>query len=214
MPKLLPPLEEIRTKIVASSTAFIDGDRGSCRAVECQMGNLVADAMIARVSDQGVTIAIQNGGGLRASIESGEVSMGDVLSVLPFQNTLATMQLSGAGVIAALENGVSQAEDGAGRFPQVSGLRFTWDASVAANEGRVVEVLVNDGGNWVPIDPDAIYGVVTNNYMRSGGDGYKIFATEGMNAYDYGPSLENVVADYMAAGGAYTPYTDGRISQK
>jgi 5'-nucleotidase len=208
------PLDEIRNKVVASTSAAIDGDRGSCRAVECQMGNLVADAMVDRVANQGVTIAIQNGGGLRASIDAGDVTMGEVLTVLPFQNSLATMQLTGAGVIAALENGVSQVEDGGGRFPQVSGLRFTWDSSIAANEGRVIEVLVNDGGNWVPIDPDGVYGVVTNNFMRSGGDGYKIFAAEGMNAYDYGPGLEDVVADYMAAGGAYTPYTDGRISQK
>ena len=208
------PLEEIRSKVVASTSAAINGERDSCRALECEMGNLVADAMVDRVADQGVTIAIQNGGGVRASIDAGEVTMGEVLTVLPFQNSLATMQLTGAGVIAALENGVSQAEDGAGRFPQVSGIRFTWDASIAPNEGRVVEVLVNDGGNWVPIDPDGVYGVVTNNYMRSGGDGYKIFAAEGMNAYDYGPGLEDVVADYMAAGGAYTPYTDGRISQK
>ncbi|MEO1919186.1 MAG: 5'-nucleotidase C-terminal domain-containing protein, partial [Paracoccaceae bacterium] len=208
------PLEEIRNRVVASSAASIDGDRGSCRAVECEMGNLVADAMVAKVADKGVTIAIQNGGGIRASIDSGEVTMGEVLTVLPFQNSLATMQLTGAGVVAALENGVSQVEDGAGRFPPVSGIRFTWDASVAPNEGRVTEVLVNNGGNWVPIDPDGVYGVVTNNYMRGGGDGYKIFSTDGMNAYDYGPGLEDVVAEYMAAGGAYTPYTDGRISQK
>ena len=208
------PLEEIRSKVVASTSAAINGERDSCRAMECEMGNLVADAMVDRVADQGVTIAIQNGGGVRASIDAGEVTMGEVLTVLPFQNSLATMQLTGAGVIAALENGVSQVEDGAGRFPQVSGIRFTYDPTVAPNEGRVVEVLVNDGGNWVPIDPDGVYGVVTNNYMRSGGDGYKIFAAEGMNAYDYGPGLEDVVADYMAAGGAYTPYTDGRISQK
>ena len=208
------PLDEIRNKVVAVTSAAIDGDRGSCRAVECQMGNLVADAMVDRVADQGVTIAIQNGGGLRASIDAGEVTMGEVLTVLPFQNSLATMQLTGAGVIAALENGVSQVEDGGGRFAQVSGLRFTWDSSIAANEGRVIEVLVNVGGNWVPIDPDGVYGVVTNNFMRSGGDGYSVFASEGMNAYDYGPGLEDVVADYMAAGGAYTPYTDGRITQK
>ena len=208
------PLDEIRNKIVASTTAAIDGDRGSCRAMECQMGNLVADAMVDRVADQGVTIAIQNGGGLRASIDAGDVTMGEVLTVLPFQNSLATVQLTGAGVIAALENGVSQVEEGAGRFPQVSGVRFTWDAAIAPNEGRVTEVLVNDGGNWVPIDPEGIYGVVTNNFMRSGGDGYSVFATEGMNAYDYGPGLEEVVADYMASEGAYTPYLDGRISKK
>ena len=207
-------LEEIRQRVVASTSEAINGERDSCRAMECAMGNLVADAMLARVADQGVTIAIQNGGGVRASIDAGEVTMGEVLTVLPFQNTLATMQLTGAGVIAALENGVSQVEEGAGRFPQVSGLRFTFDASIAANEGRVIEVLVQDGDNWVPIDPDAVYGVVTNNYMRSGGDGYKIFAAEGMNAYDYGPGLEDVVAEFMAAAGTYTPYTDGRISQK
>ena len=208
------PLDEIRNKIVASTTAAIDGDRGSCRAKECQMGNLIADAMLARVADQGITIAIQSGGGIRASIDAGEVTMGEVLTVLPFQNSLATMQLTGANVIAALENGVSQIEDGKGRFPQVAGVHFTFDLSVAPDEGRVSDVLISQDGNWVPIDPDAVYGVVTNNFMRSGGDGYKVFADEGMNAYDYGPGLEDVVAEYMAAGGAYTPYTDGRISQK
>ena len=208
------PLDEIRSKVVAETSAAINGERDSCRAMECEMGNLVADAMVDRVAGQGVTIAIQNGGGLRASIDAGEVTMGEVLTVLPFQNSLATMQLTGAGVIAALENGVSQVEEGAGRFPQVSGVRFTWDAAIAPNEGRVTEVLVNDGGNWVPIDPAAMYGVVTNNFMRSGGDGYSTFANDAINAYDYGPGLEDVVADYMAAAGAYTPYLDGRISQK
>ena len=80
--------------------------------------------MLDRVKDQGVTIAIQNGGGLRASIDAGEVTMGDVLTVLPFQNTLSTFNLTGADVVAALENGLSQVEEGAGRFPQVAGLTY------------------------------------------------------------------------------------------
>ncbi len=58
----------------------------------------------------------------------------------------------------------------------------------------------------------AVYGVVSNNFMRGGGDGYALFETQGMNAYDYGPGLEQVVADYLAANSPYTPYTDGRIS--
>ncbi len=208
------PLEAIRSKIVASTSAAIDGDRANCRVVECQMGNLIADAMLDRVADQGVTIAIQNGGGIRASIDAGEVTMGEVLTVLPFQNSLATFQISGAGVIVALENGVSQLEDSAGRFAQVSGLRYTFDVSVTAGEGRISDVMVQDGAAWVPIDPDALYGVVTNNYVRSGGDGYKIFANEAINAYDYGPSLEDVVAEYMSANGDYIPYLDGRITAK
>jgi hypothetical protein len=116
------------------------------------MGNLVADAMLDRVKDQGVTIAIQNGGGLRASIDAGEVTMGEVLTVLPFQNTLATFEVTGEQIVAALENGVSQVEDGAGRFPQVAGLKYTWKAS---NEpgSRVLEVMVAEGDSFVPIDP-------------------------------------------------------------
>ena len=212
--ELAKPLEVIRQEVVAQSAAPIEGSRDVCRAMECAMGNLVADAMLARVADQGVSIAIQNSGGLRASIDEGEVTMGEVLTVLPFQNTLSTFELSGGDIVAALENGVSQVEEGAGRFPQVAGLKFTWDASVAPNEGRIVEVTVEKDGQWVPIETDAMYGVVTNNYVRGGGDGYKIFSTNGANAYDYGPGLEVVLADYLASAGPYTPYTDGRIVQK
>ena len=178
------------------------------------MGNLVADAMLDRVADQGVTISIANSGGLRASIDAGEVTMGEVLTVLPFQNTLSTFQAKGQVVIDALENGVSQVEEVKGRFPQVAGLKFTWDAAVAPNEGRITEVLVMEGDAWVPIDPEAVYGVVTNNYVRNGGDGYKMFSSDGMNAYDFGPDLADVTAEYLAAKGPYAPYLDGRIVKK
>ncbi|MDG1339513.1 MAG: bifunctional metallophosphatase/5'-nucleotidase [Paracoccaceae bacterium] len=208
--ELAGPLEEIRTKVVASSGGVIEGDRAVCRVQECSMGNLVADAMLARVADQGVTIAIANSGGIRSSIDEGDVTMGEVLAVLPFQNTLSTFQISGQGVIDALENGVSQVEEVKGRFPQVAGITFTWDASIAPNEGRIVEVMV--GG--AAIDPAATYSVVTNNYVRNGGDGYKMFSSDGLNAYDFGPDLADVLAEYMAEQGAYTGYTDGRIAQK
>jgi 5'-nucleotidase len=210
--ELAGPIEELKAQVVASTSDAIEGSREVCRAVECPMGNLVADAMLDRVKGQGVTIAIQNGGGLRASIDAGEVTMGEVLTVLPFQNTLATFEATGQQIIDALENGVSQVEEGAGRFPQVAGLKFTWKAS---NEpgNRVIDVQVAEGDGFVPIDPAKTYGVVTNNFMRKGGDGYRMFA-EAMNAYDFGPGLELVVADYMAAQeGTYTPYIDGRITR-
>jgi len=206
------PLEEIKAKVVGNSTADIDGDRSSCRSGVCAMGVLVAEAMLERTRDQGVTIAIQNGGGVRASIDTGEVTMGEVLTVLPFQNTVATFQLKGSDIIAALENGVSQVEDGAGRFPQVAGMRFTWSAS-AEPGSRIVSVeVLGDEGTYAPLDADATYGVVSNNYMRSGGDGYSVFAKNGMNAYDYGPNLEDVVAAYISAAGDYTPTVDDRIT--
>lgn len=210
---LAKPLDEIRNKVVAQTAQAIDGAKGSCRAGECTMGNLVADAMLARVADQGVQIALQNGGGLRASIDAGPVTMGEVLTVLPFQNTLSTFQAKGSTILAALENGLSQIEDGAGRFPQVAGMKLLYDPAAAAGD-RVVSVQIQMGGAWTVLKPETVYGVVTNNYVRNGGDGYKMFGTEGMNAYDFGPDLADVTAEYLAEHGPYEPYLDGRISAK
>ncbi len=206
--ELALPLDEIRNKVVAETSEMIDGDRAICRVMECPMGNLIADAMLARVADQGVEIAFQNSGGIRASIDAGEVTMGEVLTVLPFQNTLSTFQVSGATIVEALENGVSQIEEVAGRFPQVAGMTYAVDASAEVGS-RISDVMV--GG--VPIDPAKMYGVVSNNYVRNGGDGYAMFKTA-ENAYDYGPDVADVTAEYIAANGAYTPYTDGRITLK
>ena len=209
---LAKPLDEIRNKVVASAAEMIEGNRDVCRVQECSMGNLVADAMLDRVADQGVTVALANSGGLRASIDSGEITMGEVLTVLPFQNTLSTFQITGAGLLAALENGVSQVEEGAGRFPQVAGLTYTWDPAKSPEEGRIVDATVMHDGEWGPIDEGTLYSVVTNNYVRGGGDGFDMFATDGQNAYDYGPSMEDVVAEYLAKSAPYQPYTDGRIA--
>lgn len=211
--ELAKPLDEIRNKVVAQSAAPIEGGRDVCRAMECEMGNLVADAMLGRVASQGVSIAIANSGGIRASIDSGDVTMGEVLTVLPFQNTLSTFEITGQTILDALENGVSQVEDGAGRFPQVAGMRFTWDSS-AEPGSRIVSVEVMKDGAYVPLDPAATYGVVTNNYVRNGGDGYKMFAGDDKNAYDFGPDLADVVAEYLAENGPYQPMTDGRIAKR
>jgi 5'-nucleotidase len=209
--ELAGPIEELKARPVSEAVEPIEGDRSVCRAMECPMGNLVADAMLARVADQGITIAFQNGGGLRASIDAGEITMGEVLTVLPFQNTLSTFEATGQDLIDALENGVSAVEEGAGRFPQVAGMKFTWDP--AAEPGaRVTEVMVAEGDSFVPIDPAATYGVVTNNYVRNGGDGYGMFAGDDKNAYDFGPDLADVTAAYLMENGPYQPYTDGRIT--
>ncbi|WP_274627815.1 5'-nucleotidase C-terminal domain-containing protein [Arvimicrobium flavum] len=207
------PIEDLKKQEVGETTGPIDGSRESCRARECEMGNLVSDAVLDRTKAQGVTIAISNGGGLRASIDQGVVTMGEVLTVLPFQNTIATFQIKGEDLVAALEGGLSQLEDGAGRFPQVAGLKYSFDKSVKPDEGRIKDVQVMDGGNWAPIDPAKLYTVATNNYVRGGGDGYKIFAEKAQNAYDFGPGLEQVVADYLGKNRPYTPKIEGRITE-
>ena len=99
-------------------------------------------------------------------------------------------------------------EEGAGRFPQVAGMSFTVTPSADAGS-RISNVMV--GGSV--IDLNKTYGVVSNNYVRNGGDGYKMFR-DAENAYDYGPDLADVTAEYMAKSGSYTAYTDGRITVK
>jgi 5'-nucleotidase/UDP-sugar diphosphatase len=210
--ELAAPIEEQMQEVVAVAAAPIDGDRSNCRARECEMGNLVTDAMLDRVKGQGISIAIQNGGGLRASIDEGDVTVGEVLTVLPFQNTLSTFKLKGSDVVAALENGVSEVEEGAGRFPQVAGLKYSFDLSLPPGS-RTSNVMVDNNGTYEAIDLNAMYGVVSNNFMRAGGDGYKVFATDGQDAYDYGPGLEEVVASYLAQKSPYQPYVGDRITQ-
>ena len=206
--ELAVPLEEIRNKVVATSASTIDGNRDNCRVKECEMGNLVADAMLDRVAAQGIQIAIANSGGLRASIDAGDVTMGEVLTVLPFQNTLSTFHVSGQTVVDALENGVSEIADVAGRFPQVAGMTFTVDPAAEVG-ARISDVMVAGA----PIDLAATYGLVSNNYVRNGGDGYKMFR-DAENAYDFGPDLADVTAEYLAAQVGYTAYLDGRIVVK
>ncbi len=211
--ELAGPIEELKTRVVAEASGAIDGSRETCRAGECQMGNLVAEAMLDRVADQGVTIAITNGGGLRAGIDAGPVTMGEVLTVLPFQNTLSTFEVTGEAIVAALENGVSQYEEVAGRFAQVAGLKYSFDPTAAVG-ARVSDVQVLVGGDaWAPIDVTATYKVVSNNYVRRGGDGYSMFV-DAANAYDFGPDLADVTAEYLAKNLPYQPFTDGRITRK
>ena len=203
---LAAPLEELRARVVAETDAPIGGDREACRSQECEMGSLIADAMLARVADQGIDVALQNGGGIRASIDAGPITMGEVLTVLPFQNTLSTFRVDGATLLAALENGASEIEEGAGRFAQVAGMSYAVDPS-AEPGARISDVTV--GGE--PLDPEATYGVVSNNYVRNGGDGYEMFE-DAADAYDYGPDLAEVLAEYVAAQGpGFEPTTDGRI---
>lgn len=210
--ELAGPIETMKATEVGVVSAPINGSRESCRAGECEMGVAVTDAILARTAEMGVTIAIQNGGGLRASIGEGMATVGDVLSVLPFQNTLATMKLKGADIVGSLEAGVSDVENAAGKFPQVAGLKFTVDLNVAPNEGRVKDVMVRDGDRWVAIEHDRIYHVGTNDFMRKGGDGYALFASNAIDPYDYGPGMEEVLAEFIANNAPYKVELGDRIT--
>ncbi|TVQ54684.1 MAG: LysM peptidoglycan-binding domain-containing protein [Rhodobacteraceae bacterium] len=208
--ELAEPIEALKAQVIGETVAPVDGDRTSCRARECEMGVLVSEAILAAAPE--ADIAITNGGGLRASFAAGPITMGDVMTVLPFQNTVATFELTGAGVLAALENGVSQVEDGAGRFPQVAGMRFTWDP--AAEPGaRIVLAELETADGWAALDPERVYRLASNDFMRRGGDGYAVFAEQARNAYDFGPGLDAALARFIADNTPYQPRLAGRIAE-
>ncbi|WP_144186209.1 bifunctional metallophosphatase/5'-nucleotidase [Elioraea rosea] len=210
--ELSRPLEALRARVIGTSAAVLSNE--TCRQEECALGTLVAEAMLAAARPAGATIALQNGGGLRAGLPAGEISLGDLLTVLPFSNTLATFRLSGADLLAALENGFSAAESGAGRFPQVAGLRVRWDPAAPPGR-RVVSVTVPDeAGAASALDPARLYGVVTNNFMRQGGDGYVSLRDGARETYDTGPNIEDVVADWVAARQPVSVARDGRIARQ
>ena len=121
--------------------------------------------------------------------------------------------MTGKQLLAAIENGVSQHEEGAGRFPQVSGMRFTFDLSQPANDGRVTSIEIEESnGSWSPLNLYGTYGMVSNNFIRGGGDGYKVFRSA-TDIYDFGPDLADVIADFVRENPGYTGFTDNRITQ-
>ncbi len=203
------PLNELRSEVIGTSTVELNGARTDVRSKETNLGDYIADVVLNRTRADGGQVAIMNGGGIRASIPAGQVTVGQVLEVLPFGNTIALVTINGAQLKTALENGVSQVEEGAGRFPQIAGMRFSYDPTQAAGS-RVTQVQVWQNGQYVNVDPNASYRVATNNFMVAGGDGYAAF-TEGSNVVDTGYLLADEVINAIRAAGTISPATEGRI---
>ena len=210
--ELEKPITDLKETLVGNVSSSLNGDRAVCRVQECDMGNMITDAMRAAGMEKGYSIALANSGGIRASLDAGQVTLGEIMTILPFQNTMSTFKVTGKQLLAAIENGVSQVEDGSGRFPQVSGMRFSFDASKPANE-RVTSIEIQESnGSFSALNLYGTYGMVSNNFIRAGGDGYKMFRSA-TDIYDFGPDLADVVVNYIKANPGYSGFTDNRITQ-
>ena len=208
-----PAIDELMVRVVGTADVDLNGTREDIRVRETNLGNLICDAMLWKTRNLDATIAIQNGGGIRASIPAGEITMGQVLEVLPYGNQISVLSLSGARLVEALENGVSQVEDDAGRFPHVGGVRYTFDPS-AEPGGRIVSVEIWDAASesYIALDPAVVYTVATNNFLADGGDGYAMF-DEPEDRYDSGWLLSDTLAEYLGEGGSVSPVIEGRITE-
>jgi 2',3'-cyclic-nucleotide 2'-phosphodiesterase (5'-nucleotidase family) len=192
---------------VGQTQTALNSQTAEVRARETTMGNLIADALREALQ---ADVALVNGGGIRGNrlYEAGTtLTRRDILQELPFGNVDVLVELSGADLLAALENGVSQVENKAGRFPQVSGLRLTYNPGKPAGS-RVLDVQV--GGK--ALDRTATYRVATNDFLLKGGDGYSSLS-KGKVLIDAsgGTLMATTVMRYITAKGSVAPQVEGRI---
>ena len=206
------PLDGFRKTVVGSSSVVLNGERGDVRKRETNLSNLIADANLWRTKNLGTTISLQNGGGVRASIQAGPITQGDILNVQPFGNTLFVLEISGAELKAALENGVSQWEAGAGRFLQVSGLKYTFDLAQKPGS-RITDVQIGTAKDgFKPLDPAATFKIVTNNFVAGGGDGFEVLKNaKGARLDTYLPDY-SVMSDYVQFLKTVEIKVEGRIT--
>ncbi len=196
---------------VGRTMVELDTRRSTLRAGESNFGDLLADALRGATA---ADVALTNAGGIRGdrTYAAGTVlTRKDVLTELPFGNVTVLAEVTGADLLAALENGVSQVEDGAGRFPQVAGLRFAYDPSREAG-ARIVEVTV--GGR--PLELGRFYRLATNDYLLGGGDGYAVLrGAKPIIDASAGTLMASTLINYITAlGGEVAPETDGRIERR
>ncbi len=208
--QLAAPLTTVRQAVIGKAAADLDGSAQRLRSQEMPLGNLVADAMLDATRNDGVRIALMNGGGIRSGFKAGDVTVGQVLEALPFGNRLVQFDLKGNNLLAALENGVSRISDGAGRFPQVAGLRFAFSAARPAGQ-RVTAVEIGGAATgYKPLELAAMYRIATNDFMAGAGDGYEIFKYgEARRGGDV--PIDSIVVEYIRARGLIAPQVEGRI---
>jgi 2',3'-cyclic-nucleotide 2'-phosphodiesterase (5'-nucleotidase family) len=195
---------------LATTDVTLDSRTATVRTGEAAIGNLYADAIRATTESD---IAVINGGGLRGEKvypPGSSITRRDVLLELPFGNHVAVLAISGKDIRTALENGISLLPRNAGRFPQISGMRFTADLSKPAGQ-RVLSVHIGNA----PLDDAKFFRMATNDFMARGSDGYTMFRDAKQLVSDVdGPLISNDVMVYLRKLGRVKTGIDGRIVLK
>ena len=216
-------VEEVsQTEIGATAESKLENPRTSgdntlpsVRKNETPLGNLITDGMLskAKTYNSNVIMALQNGGGIRAGIDAGPITVGEVITVLPFGNTLATMDLTGAELKEAFEISFREYPRENGGFLHVSGAKVTFDSGKPVGERVVSVAYENVDGTYTEISDHETYTIATNAFTAKGGDGYTVFARayEAGRVTDLGLSDWENFAEHLSSLGNVNPLVEGRI---
>lgn len=181
--KYKPAVYKLTETIIGNSKVRLDATE--CRAVECNIGNLIADAHIYTRANQyhgphwtDASISLVQGGGIRTSLEVGNITLFDLKSILPFNNTLMVMKITGAGLLQAFEHAVTQYTTDRGEFLQTSGAIVVYNMTKPPGS-RVESVEVRcsecDVPSFSKLEPTRTYGAIVTNFLYEGGDGFSMF---------------------------------------
>ena len=221
----------------ATSEVLLNGERApGNRTEETNLGDLITDAMVWFATKEGgieqaepnQVVGITNGGGIRATVQPGEISMKDVNTVMPFGNTVAVIYVTGEELLEVLEASTFCTPDPIGGYPQTSGIVWTLDTTKEFDKGELyildgketsyykpasIQRVTIQSVNGEPFDPAATYAVVTNNFTAAGGDTYNAFArayNEG-SGFDTGIPMDEAVMAYITdvLGGVISAETYG-----
>ena len=210
--------EQERVVVASATDDLLRGDPAT--QFNSGPGPLVANSMVAKTAAQGVTIAIQPRGGVKVDLPAGEITMGDVLSLLPYNSLLYTIEMTGAEIRNALEDGLDyqivhnpRSESNCPWYPYVSGLRFDIEES-AVKGARVtnLEYRATLGGGYEAFDADDTYKIVVTAYLAGGGDGYTTLRDiPAARKQDTGFIDADAFRDYLESLGTVSDPTEERI---
>ncbi|XP_040839642.1 5'-nucleotidase isoform X1 [Ochotona curzoniae] len=216
-------LDNYSTQELGKTIVYLNGSDKACRFAECNMGNLICDAMInnnLRHPDEmfwnHVSMCILNGGGIRSSIDeknNGTITWEDLTAVLPFGGTFDLVQLKGSTLKKAFEHSVYRYGQSTGEFLQVGGIHVEYDLSRRPGD-RVVklDVLCTKCRvpSYEPLKMDEVYKVILPNYLATGGDRFQMIKDE-LLKHDTGDQDINVVSQYILKMKVIYPAVEGRI---
>ena len=189
-------------EVVGQTTVKLEGAREFVRTGETNLGNILTDALKWKA---GAEAALTNGGGIRASVEVGDITRGNIIEVAPFGNLVVSKLLSGEAIKLALENGASGYPSAHGAFAHVSGIKYTIDPNMPVGE-RVKDVMVNGEA----LDLERMYNVATNDFLAAGGDKYTML--EGTETTGEFGVMDGALIEYINQLDVVAPEVEGRIT--